>query len=234
MNAKRFLGPARVMGWLCVASIVSASETAPLKQHSAFFGPERLRQVQANVSEFGWASTLRDQVVAACQPWLELSDEALWELMFGPTISRSWMVWSDGHCPSCKKSVEMYRWKMDAWKHPWKVRCPNCEELFPKNDFHAFYKSGLDEHGVFNPQKADRSLLFNAEHNDPNDPLHRFGVDDGEGYLEGDKRWRFIGAYLIYGQFHQRVQAGIKKLSAAFVLTGDKRYAHKAAVLLDR
>jgi len=50
----------------------------------------------------------------------------------------------------------------------------------------------------------------------------------------GSERWRFIGAYLIFGQFHQRVLAGIKKLSAAYVLSGDQRYAHKAAVLLDR
>jgi hypothetical protein len=87
----------------------------------------------------------------------------------------------------------MYSWKMNALDMPYKVQCPHCDETFPKNDFYKFYLSGLDEHGVFDPKKADRSLLFNVDHPDPDDPLHNFGVDDGEGYVEGDKRWRFIG-----------------------------------------
>ncbi len=110
----------------------------------------------------------------------------------------------------------MYNWQIDALEQPWKVRCPHCRELFPKNDFAAFYRSGLDAHGVFDPARADRSLLFNAEHPDPADPLHRFGVDDGEGYVEGGKRWRFIGAYLIYGQWKQAVVGGIRNLAAAY------------------
>ena len=56
----------------------------------------------------------------------------------------------------------------------------NC---FPKMTFMKFYLSGLDEHGIFNPGKADRTLLYNAEHPDPADSLHMFGVDDGEGML---------------------------------------------------
>jgi len=60
--------------------------------------------------------------------------------------------------------------------------------LFPTNDFEAYYRSGLDEHGVFDPKRADRALLFNTQHPDPNDPLHRFGVDDGTGYAEGENR----------------------------------------------
>ena len=80
------------------------------------------------------------------------------------------------------------------------VRCPHCQELFPKNDFEKFHASGLDEHGVFDPKKADRALLFNTEHADKSDPKHAFGVDDGAGYVAPDgKRWRFISAYLIYG-----------------------------------
>jgi hypothetical protein len=114
------------------------------------------------------------------------------------------------------------------------VQCPHCREFFPKNDFATFYKSGLDEHGIFDPKRADRSLLFNTEHPDAADPLHRYGVDDGEGYVEGEKRWRFIGAYLVYGQWKQAVVGGITRLAAAHVLTGDPAYAHRAAVLLDR
>ena len=211
-----------------------AADTAPLKQHSAFYTKDLLAKIRSNVGKTAWATDLRNSILTNALPWMDLSDDELWDSMFGPRISRSWMVWSNGHCPACKKSVEMYNWKMDAWKNPWKVRCPNCQELFPKNDFHAFYQSGLDEHGIFDPKLANRSLLFNAEHPGPEDPLHNFGVDDGEGYVEGNNRWRFIGAYLIFGQFHQRVLSGIDTMAAAYVLTGDQRYAHKVGVLLDR
>ncbi len=227
-----------VIAFACLLAVLiapcsQAAETE-LKQRSVFYPARLIENARRNVGQYDWARQIRDSVVQQAEPWMELSDEELWSLMFGPTITRSWMVWSDGHCPSCEKSVPMYNWEMDAMERPWRTRCPHCQEIFPKNDFHKFYCSGLDQHGVFAPERADRSLLFNNEHPDPNDPLHKFGVDDGEGYVGGDKRWRFIGAYLVYGQWKQAVLGGIKKLAAAHVVTGDKRYAHKAAVMLDR
>lgn len=210
-----------------------ADQTEP-KRRSVFYPARLIENARGNVARYDWARQIQHSVVERAEPWMELSDEELWGLMFGPTITRSWMVWSNGHCPSCEKSVPMYNWEMEAMERPWKTRCPDCREIFPKNDFYKFYCSGLDRHGVFNPERADRSLLFNLEHPDPNDPLHKYGVDDGQGYTDGDKRWRFIGAYLVYGQWKQAVLGGVKKLAAAYVVTGDKRYAHKAAVMLDR
>jgi len=218
---------------------------AGAKDTGVFFPPELLARARANIAKYPWAAGQKKNIIEAARPWMKLSDDELWGLMFGPTIHRSWMVLSDGYCPSCKKPLPMYTWEVDALAHPWKVRCPHCKQYFPKNDFKAFYKSGLDEHGIFDPKKADRSLLFNAEHPDVKDPLHAFGVDDGEGYVEGDaerssvpirrdKRWRFISAYLIYGQWKQAVLNGIRNLAAAYVVTGDPKYAHKAGILLDR
>jgi hypothetical protein len=199
-----------------------------------FYSAQLIENARRNIREHPWAANMAQPIVEAAQPWMALSDEVLWSLMFGPTIKRSWMVWSNGHCPACRESVPMYSWEIDALRQPWKVRCPHCREFFPKNEFARFYTSGLDEHGVFDPRRADRSLLYNAEHSEPNDPLHAFGVDDGEGYVGGEHRWRFIGAYLIYGQWKQAVHGGIKNLAAAYVVTGDRSYAHKAGVLLDR
>lgn len=205
-----------------------------VKSHSVFSTAPMLEAVRANVAKYPWAAEIQTAIVEKAEPWMRLSDEELWGLMFGHTISRSWMVWSSGYCPACKEDVLMYDWEIDVFENPWKVRCPHCKELFPKNDFHKFYCSGLDEHGVFDPKRADRSLLFNLVHADSKDPLHKFGVDDGEGYVEGDKRWRFIGAYLAFGQWKQAVWSGIRNLGAAHVVTGNPVYAHKAGVLLDR
>jgi oligo-alginate lyase len=224
-----------LMGFISMGVLAPGAAGATTSgRGSVFTPPELVENARRNAREHPWAARIQKEVVAAARPWRRLSDEALWNLMFGPTIKRSWMVWSNGHCPACRKSVPMYSWQIEALKEPWKVRCPHCRERFPKNDFARFYRSGLDEHGVFDPKRADRSLLYNAEHPDPLDPLHRFGVDDGEGYVEGEKRWRFIGAYLIYGQWKQAVLGGIRNLAAAYVVTGDRAYAHKAGVLLDR
>lgn len=204
------------------------------KQSSVFYPASLTSTARSNADRFPWAAQIRNDVVAMAQPWMKYSDDELWRFMFGPRIKRSWMVWSNGHCPACRKDVPMYTWKIDALARPWKVQCPHCQEFFPKNDFGRFHESGLDEQGIFDPGRADRSLLFNAEHPAADDPLRGYGVDDGEGYVDGDKRWRFIGAYLIYGQWKQAVVAGARNLAAAYVVTGDKHYAHKAGILLDR
>lgn len=216
------------------AVLAAEAPKAPVKTTSIFVPAAMVEKARANAAKYPWAASIQKQTVSLAEPWMKLSDDELWDLMFGATIPRSWMVWSNGFCPSCKESVPMYNWKMDAFGHPWKTRCPHCKELFPKNDFKAFYDSGLDEHGVFDPKLADRSLLYNTEHPDPSDPLHKFGVDDGTGYVSGENKWRFIGAYLIYGQWKQAIVNGIGALGDAYSVTGDPVYAHKAAIMLDR
>lgn len=237
------IGPAqgrRQLPCLSVLSAVSAILTlaayaeSPQKTSSAFYPNPLVEKARANIAQFDWAAQVRDRAIREAEPWRKMSDDELWGLMFGNTLKRSWMVWSNGHCPSCEEGVPMYNWKIDALTHPWKVQCPHCDEYFPKNDFHAFYRSGLDEAGVFDPSQADRSLLVNSDHPDPNDPLHTFGVDDGEGYSDGENRWWFVATYLIYGQWKQVVLGGIKNLAAAYVLTESPEYAHKAGILLDR
>jgi hypothetical protein len=199
-----------------------------------FFPDRVVETLRRNLVATDEGLRVRDRVVAAARPWREMSDGALWALVFGPRITRSWMVWSDGYCPACKQGVPMYTWETDALNRPWKVRCPHCHELFPKNDFAAFHASGLDEHGLFDPARADRALLVNAEHAGDGDPLRGFGVDDGEGYAADGHRWRFIGAYLIYGQWKQAIVGGAGALATAYLATGEAVYARKAGILLDR
>jgi hypothetical protein len=213
----------------------AAGQGAPeTNRVSAFYPATVVTRVRENANGSEWGKKLRADAVAQAEPWTKMSDEQLWGLMFGATIPRSWHVYSNGNCPACGKPVPMYDWQIDALVRPWKVKCPQCGELFPKNDFKKFYDSGLDAHGVFDPTKGDRSLLFNVEHPDAKDPLHTFGVDDGTGFVRGAERWRFIPTYLIYGQWKQAVHLGIKRLATAYVMTGEPVFAHKAAILLDR
>jgi hypothetical protein len=205
-----------------------------MNKTSLFYPADLIKKAKKNIAEHSWANLIQDKMVQDAQFWMLFSDDELWALMFGNTIKRSWMVWSSGHCPTCASDVPMYNWEIDALKRPWKVRCPHCAEDFPKNDFLAYYQTGLDAHGVFDAGLADRAALFNAEQPDPNHPDHFFGVDDGEGFRTDGKTCRFVGTYLIYGQWKQLVHGGICKLADAYTVTGDPQYAHRAAVLLDR
>ena len=191
-----------------------------------FAPPDAVARATKNASQYPWAAEQRRRTIDAAAPWLERSDEDLWSLMFGPKLPRSWHVWSDGHCPVCAEPVPMYEWKIDALNHPWKVQCPRCQRRFPGNDFHAYHESGLDARGLFDPQRADRALLTADD-----DTLL---IDDGDGAVVGDRRWRFIATYLVYGQWKQLIVAGINRLAEAYVTTGDRRYAHKTLVMLDR
>src|SRR3990167_2838093 len=94
------------------------------KTASALYPPELIVRARNNAQAHAWAAQARDGMVAAAQPWMQMSDDELWDLMFSNSIKRSWMVWSDGHCPACQQSVPMYEWIADALGHPWKMQCP--------------------------------------------------------------------------------------------------------------
>ncbi|MGD9496544.1 MAG: hypothetical protein AB7Y46_09555, partial [Armatimonadota bacterium] len=107
---------------LAGAGTTSSSGPAPARD-SVFCPQELTRAAQDNAARLPWAAAMREQVVAAARPWMEMSEDELWGLMFGHTITRSWMVWSNGHCPACGEDVPMYNWEIDAIARPWKVRC---------------------------------------------------------------------------------------------------------------
>jgi hypothetical protein len=204
-----------------------------LKNKCVFYPDGAVRKLReyAETSKHGMEK--RWNILKEAQRFISKDDAELWSLVIDPYILRSHYVHTNSLCPVCRKKRLLYDWEIDPISFPWKVRCPDCKNYFPKNDFYSFYKSGIDETGVFRYEKADKTLLFNTEHPDPNDPLHMFAVDDGNGYCNGDTIQRFIGYYLIHGH-HKDLVRGIYSLSYAYLLTGKPEYARKCAVLLDR
>lgn len=196
-----------------------------------------------NAARFPWAAAERDAAVRAAGRWLGMSDEALWALVPGQDLPRSIHVYNvlgtnkTPVCPSCKTGIipfGNYPWLTDVFQRPWKIECPNCRAIFPGNDFGAYYRSALDEHGMFHRGKGDPRLLFNTEHPDPHDPRHTFEVDDGYGWQEpGGPRWDFVAVYTQWGLWSQ-IKSGIAALSQAYALTDRPEYAHKCGVLLAR
>jgi succinate dehydrogenase flavin-adding protein (antitoxin of CptAB toxin-antitoxin module) len=210
------------------------------------FGREVLIQrAIRNTEKFIWAREMRNRIVKNAERWMNLSDDELWGLMFGPKVLRSHFVKPYGGCPECGMEMikynkehpsypALYAWLYDPWNKPFKLSCPNpnCNAEFPKNDFKKYYDSGIDENGLFDLEKADRSLLYNEEHANPKDPAFLYGVDDGGQHGWND--WRFIAYYFRVARWKEQILGGIDKLSLAYSVTGDIQYAHKAAILLDR
>ncbi|MGQ9648915.1 MAG: heparinase II/III domain-containing protein [Phycisphaerae bacterium] len=211
---------------------------------STFYSAQARANAQANAQRYNWARKQVDEAVAAAEPWVKTSDDELWRMIVPPKLKRSIMVNVNRGCPKCGMGIygdrgpHPYPWLAWVEGHPWKVQCPNCKELFPKNDFGAFYESGIDpETALFDPARADRRLLFNVDHPDPKDPRHQYAVDDGNGWQRfpgglKERDW-YIGYHAYFGR-SGRVAAAIRSLAAAYALTGRPIYAHKCTILLDR
>jgi hypothetical protein len=223
---------------------MSATAARAAKTTSTFYPAQARANARANAAKYAWARKQVEDAVAAAKPWVETSDDELWSMIIPPKLQRAIMVNVNKGCPNCgmamygERGPRPYAWIAWVPGHPWKVQCPNCKELFPKNDFGAFYKSAIDPAtGLFDPALGDRSLLFNTDHPDPNDPLHMWGVDDGSGWPRfGDdptQRDFYIGYHVYFGR-NGRATAAMRTLALAYALTGKPIYAHKCAILLDR
>src|SRR6188472_3611500 len=91
---------------LCLS--VCAADT---KQHSAFYPAAVMSKIRANLKADPNGNAFLTNAVQEAAYWHNKSDAELRDLVFSPGITRSWMVWSDGYCPSCKKPVRMYDWR---------------------------------------------------------------------------------------------------------------------------
>ena len=204
---------------------------------------ERIGMLARLVSEYPWFREQRAKIVETCEQRLSQSDDDLWCTMPAQCIPRSNTVNREHGCPNCGDAIHRgygyYPWRLSG-AHPWKVQCPKCLERFPTNDFAAYYQSGLDDRGDFSHERADKRLLRNEEHPDPDDPKHMFGVDPGAGYRDGKGVvYTFVACYNGKGYWGQpwstqSITTDTLDFAYAYVLTGDTRYARKAAVILSR
>jgi len=206
------------------------------KSGTVLYTPEDVINARRNVKRYDWAKAELEAVLKVCRPWIARSDEEVWGLVTGQAIPRGIHVNADLGCPSCGR--EVYRFGNYPWQVsldlPWKLQCPSCGEVFPKNDFARFHGSGLCSGGIFDRARADESLLLNVEDPDPEDPLHRYGVDDGYGWVDDEgNRWFFVAYYDHWCIWTELPNAALA-LGKAYLYTGDRAYAHKGSVLLDR
>jgi predicted RNA-binding Zn-ribbon protein involved in translation (DUF1610 family) len=228
-------------GIAVAVAFLSLFASAAAKEASLLVTAEMRARAVENATKYRWAKDLQASAKAAAARWRALSDEELCSLVTSQELPRASSVKAGVFyqkvrpgCPQCGEAILRFG---DAWQRssqqPWKLRCPSCGEAYPKNDFARFYATALDKHGNFCRALGDRSLLFNTEHPQPDDPLHTLYVDDGYGMRDKQGNVYHPVAYCNNGQWSDVVRA-VSDLARAYAYTDDVCYAHKAAVLLDR
>ncbi len=184
----------------------------PAKSERTYYTDERIDEIHDSLGS----------AVAAADGYLQNHSLAeLWRFVPGQALPRSFSIHSQA-------SSAVY-----SSPQPWKVEVEieGEERLMPSNDFEAYYESGLDENGWFDPDLADQSLLVNELYPDKPDD---WGVDDGWGWIDDDgTHWTFIAHYLHWHRFIQ-VRWRIQNLRDAYLYTGDPKYARAGLIIMDR
>jgi len=186
----------------------------PLKTERTLHTDAAIAQARENIKKYPRAKALLEEIQKAADYWVGWKDEDLVALITDSRVPRAFDVTSGG-CPVCGNKAHekfgTYPWIVDP-KAPFKIKCPVDGTVFPTNDYEAYYRSGF---------KA--KVGWDTKY-----------VDDGWGWVSpsGEKFW-FV-AFYNHWLWHGKLVPGLHALSQAYVLTGDKRYAHKAAVILHR
>ncbi|WJH33960.1 heparinase II/III-family protein [Paenibacillus sp. CC-CFT747] len=228
-----FLYPTRL-------TLTDLGTVANSKTRSTIYTEAKLAAARANAAQYDWAMSLKDSAVAKADSYLALGKEALWNMVVTQAIPRSYNVnqLTGNFSPVSGdlKAYGNYPWKADPVNEPWKIVDPASGYKFPTNDFPAYYRSGLDAHGNFNPALADRSLLVNTLYPEKGPT---WGVDDGYGWVEPgtNKRYTFVAYYNHWFNWYSgtsSIQSALTSMRDAYIYTGDTKYAQNGAILLDR
>jgi hypothetical protein len=194
----------------------------PLKDQRTLHTDAEIALARANVARYPAAKKVADEILAEAAYWVGWPDAALRRLISTAEVPRSFEVCPEG-CPVHGRKIfenteRFYPWIVDP-KRPFQVTCPVGGETYPSNDYGKFYRSGF----------KDRS--------DFDGPY----VDDGRGWVAPDgQRYWFVAHWnhWVWTQHesspHLNIMGGLAALGRAYLLTGENRYAHKAAVLLHR
>lgn len=185
----------------------------PEKTSRVLLSDEQIAHARQLCQRDSQARQIFQSITQMARRWVSLSDEQLRAMLPDSSVPRAFDVSAKG-CPVHGTAIYQfgtYPWKLDA-SDPFHIQCPVGGERYPSNDFAAFYRGGM----------KDRSLLTG--------PF----ADDGRGWTspDGEKYW-FV-AYACHWHWMETWVPAVTALSRAYILSGDRSYAHKAAVMLDR
>lgn len=228
------------------------------KTELSIWTTEERANARENIKNYSWAGDECKQYIYGANKYVKNIDR-LYEMIVAEGLPRYYFVGEAldperFNCRYCGTNIAakygLYSWKVDPLNNPWKIQCPECKRMFPSNDFGSFYELGKDEHGVFNIELARQKndeLIASGEPGYLVNTLYPekgadWGVDDGFGYFPGNtysngvvERHNYIAYYLHEGLWHGGlIDGAIRSLMYAYIYTGEAKYGHAGAILLDR
>jgi hypothetical protein len=210
------LGIAAVASAQPATTLPTRQPKYPPKTARTLFSDQQIARARENIKKYPAAKKVADGITNAADEWVSWNDDDLTFLLTTPDVPRAFAVSATG-CPVCGGKIRQkgngdYAWLIDP-KIPFKVKCPVDGTVFPDNDYATYYRSGFKEKKGWDNKY----------------------VDDGWGWADpktGEKFW-FV-AYYNHWMWHKHLVPAMNTLARAYLLTGDLRYAHKAAVMLYR
>ena len=194
----------------------------PLKTARTLHSDAEIAQLRANIAHYPTAAALAKACITEAGYWLLWSDQDLHDLVTTAEVPRAVELCNTG-CPIHGRKIfegingSSFPWIVDP-KHPFQVKCRIGGEVYPSNDYGAYYRSGF----------KDKASLTGPY------------VDDGWGWTapDGQKYWFVAHAnHLVWegpGLDSRCIVNAVQSLGRAYLISGDRDYAHKAAVLLRR
>lgn len=218
--------PARSWGWTVLLVILpGACQTmVSAKTGPTFYDGARLQVMRENLVRYEWARQYRDNLLEgdgeekprrwwndtrfSVRRWAERDDEFFWRLMPSTRFTKKYPDDRYGISPRHGTAVRQGR----AFYHPWNY-----------DPFTRPYKIQDPIDGIWYPSNDFAS----------GDMTTGDCPDDGNGMVIAGERYFPIREYSI-ATYLNTVVPLMRRLSEAYLLTGDKRLAHKCAVLLCR
>jgi len=185
----------------------------PLKTSRTLYSDQQIARARKLCESAENAIAFRRGVVRNAEYWVKKTDEQLREMLPDSRVPRAFNVSTEG-CPVHGKAIYQhgfYPWKLDR-ERPYTIICPIGGESYPSNDYEAYYRSGM----------KDKNLLTGDY------------ADSGRGWVapNGEKYW--LVGYACHWNWQKNWLPAVDYLSQAYLLTGERIYARKAIVMLDR
>lgn len=186
------------------------------KESRSFYTEELVAQAREKVEQHDWAQRQQLQMEERVGWILEMSDQELWDFVPPLTQLRALNVAFNVGCPVHGQEVFRkgghYPWIMSR-ERPFKVECPVGGEVYPTNNFVPWHHGGKEG-------EVDTTEEY---------------VDDGTGYEGPDgQRYYFVAHYIFWQRWRGDILPRLNDLRDLYLLTGDKRYARAATILLSR
>ena len=121
----------------------------PLKTARTLHSDAEIAQLRANIAHYPTAAALAKACITEAGYWLLWSDQDLHDLVTTAEVPRAVELCNTG-CPIHGRKIfegingSSFPWIVDP-KHPFQVKCRIGGEVYPSNDYGAYYRSGFKD-----------------------------------------------------------------------------------------